>query len=91
MLNEYLSQGTVQSHLYGIDNFILTGLEVFDGEIDVNKFKTGNYVIVSAYDSSGKIPYYRVGDKITIDFGNQKSKQYKVMAIAGIPFNLSLG
>lgn len=86
LLNE---EHSIISHLYGVDDFIIDKLEIVGGEVDFEKFKTGNYVIASSYVDTGEGRYYNIGDKVPIDFGNGNVKEYEVMAIGDIPYALS--
>lgn len=78
---------------YGLDDFPASKLSVIDGELDLEKFKTGNYIILSPptinNDNDNSESYYNVGDKIEIDF-NDITKEYEVMAIANIPYSISI-
>lgn len=84
-LNE---EGLIDAHLYGIDDFITGKLEIADGEFDLEKFKTGEFVIASSFIDTGEGRYYNIGDKVPIDFGNGNVKEYEVMAIGDIPYAL---
>lgn len=84
-----IAQDNLKVKLHGLDDSILEELECFDGEINMNKFKSGKYVIASAFRSDENFPYYKTGDTITINFPNGSSEQYEVMAIADIPFPIS--
>ncbi len=77
----------IDSHLYGIDEFVISKMEIKEGNFDLEKFKTGNYIIVTDY-IFGDEKYYSIGDKVTIDYGNGNKKEYEVMAIGDIPFVL---
>lgn len=83
-----MEERLIDTHLYGVDDFITGKLEIADGKIDLEKFKTGNYVIASSFVDTGEGRYYDIGDKVTVDFGNGKIKEYEVMAIGDIPFAL---
>lgn len=79
----------IDAHLYGVDDFITGKLEIVDGTFDLEKFKTGNYVVASSYTDTGKGRYYDIGDMVPIDFGNGNVKEYEVMAMGDIPYALS--
>lgn len=81
--------GKISSHLYGVDGLILPKLEIAEGTFDEEKFQTGNYVIVSTFETAGRGAYYHVGDQVTIDYGNGKAKTYEVMALGNIPYCMS--
>lgn len=89
IFNNKISQNNMKVQLYGLDDSILKELEYFNGKIDLDKFRTGKYIITSTFDEEGRIPYYKIGDKVTIDFPNRNSQEYEVMAIANIPFPIS--
>lgn len=81
-------ESLIDAHLYGVDDFITGKLEIMDGKFDLEKFKTGNYVIASSFADNGDGRYYDIGDKVPIDFGNGNVKEYEVMAIGDIPYAL---
>ena len=84
-----LDEGWIASHLYGIDPFIIDKMELVEGKIDREKFATGDYVVVTTLVDTGEGKFYDIGDKVTIDFGNGKSKEYEVLALGDIPYALS--
>ena len=86
LLNE---EQKISAHLYGIDDFIMDKMEIVDGEMDWEKFKTGDYLVVTAFTNLGNGRYYDIGDKVTIDYGDGNAKEYEVMAIGNIPYALS--
>jgi len=79
---------TLQSNIYGLDEFTASKLEIFKGKLDMKKFLSGKYVVVSSYESEGGGRYYNVGDKVTLDFGNGNTKEYEVLAVGDIPYAL---
>ena len=81
-------ESLIDAHLYGVDDFITEKLEIAGGEFDLEKFKTGNYVIASSFIDTGEGRYYDIGDKVPVDFGNGNIKEYEVMAIGDIPYAL---
>lgn len=78
------------THLYGIDDFILNLLNVTNGDLDLEKFKSGDYIIVSTYVESGEGTYYNVGEKVTLSYPDGSHKTYEVLALATIPHNLGV-
>lgn len=84
-----LDEGWMASHLYGIDPFIIDKMELVEGRIDPEKFATGDYVVATTLVDTGEGKFYDIGDKVTIDFGNGKSKEYEVLALGDIPYALS--
>jgi putative ABC transport system permease protein len=81
--------------LYGIDDFVLKNLPVRHGEINIEKFKTGNYILVNEYDmrlpdGENPIPYFLPGDKISVTTNDGNTKQYEVMATVQLPYAFRL-
>ncbi len=81
--------------LYGMDDFVLKNLPVRHGSFDLEKFKTGNYILVNEYDirlPSGQapIPYFLPGEKISVTTNDGNTKQYEVMATVAIPYAFRL-
>ncbi len=57
--------------LYGADDFLLNGMEVIEGTIDLEKLKTGEYILLSVdYNDDGTVienPNISVGDTVRIN------------------------
>lgn len=85
-LQRFQENHQVCAHLYGIDEYLWDKLEVSDNEtFDKEKFATGDYVIASVFRDEQTDKFYDVGDKVTLDFGNGKTKEYTVLALGTIP------
>jgi len=77
----------VWSKVFGLNKFAFGKSDIFSGDTDWNKFSNGNYVIINTFVSGeDKGRYYDIGDKIILDFGNGKTKEYEVLAIGKIPY-----
>ena len=81
--------------LYGMDDFVLKNLPVRHGELNLEKFKTGNYILVNEYDmrlpdGEKPIPYFLPGDKISVTTNDGNTKQYEVMATVQLPYAFRL-
>lgn len=81
--------------LYGLDDFPLSQLNIFEGKLDLEKLKTGNYIIEGVgSDDYGNIEYetskFNIGDRITVTFENNVEKVYEVMAKAVVEHNMSV-
>lgn len=80
-------------NLYGVDDFVIENMELYEGSIDFDKIATGNFIIYGlsrrqgtlAYtgDISDEWKYFDVGDEITLE-GNNNSKKYTIMAICKV-------
>ncbi|WMJ77502.1 MULTISPECIES: ABC transporter permease [unclassified Sedimentibacter] len=90
MYQYYIDSGIASGHLYGLDKMCVDAIEVYAGEIDWEKFKTGNYIIVSSFDRNGEVNYYNVGDKVGLDFEDGNIKEYEVMAVGNIEHSVSV-
>lgn len=77
------------SRIYGVDGIAEDKLEIYEGEFDREKFKSGNYIVVSSFKNDGSGHFYDIGDKVKINFGNRKVKEYEVMAIGDVAYALS--
>ena len=77
--------------LYGMDDFVLKNLPVRHGNFDLEKFKTGNYILINEYDmrlpdGESPVQYFLPGEKITVTTNDGNTKQYEVMATVEIPY-----
>lgn len=77
-------------HTYGLDDNVFDKLELLDGEIDLNKMKTGDYIIVGTFDEEGLLNYYNIGDKVKLSQKDKSIKEYEVMAIALLPYPMQV-
>jgi putative ABC transport system permease protein len=82
---------TMMSDVYGLDDLIFQKISVIDGELDLDKFKTGDYIVAGCFvESNGTLSCYDVGDKVKIVFDNGEEKEYTVLAIGDIPYDVSM-
>lgn len=89
-MQEEIDSGTAVYHVYGIDDAAWEDFTVWQGEIDPEKLHSGNYVVVSPYDSEGKLSAYEVGDTIEVFSEDGGSRSCEIIAIASIPYNISI-
>ncbi len=69
-----LPDGSFLTHLYGLDSVLLSRLQLVDGEIDLEKLASGNYILEGAYvESRGTLDEssinHSVGDKLVLTVG----------------------
>ncbi len=83
-----LDSGSAMAMIYGVDRYGLEKIKMFS-DFDYDKFISGNYVIAAPFFSSGKVPPYNIGDKVTLEVGEGKTKEYEVLGIGGVPYNMS--
>lgn len=85
--NEVDGNGNYYIDLYGADDFPLSKLELIDGQLDLNKLKTGKYIIYAlpsnhanqGSEYSKNADYFNVGDKITLLINNEEY-EYEIIA-----------
>ncbi len=91
--------------LYGLDDFPASKLKVVEGELDMEKWLSGEGVFVSRAIAYGGASWYHPGDKLTmiydnavdyaaysIDFrGDGSEKTYEVLAVVEFPEAFSCG
>ncbi|ADZ82413.1 ABC transporter permease [Cellulosilyticum lentocellum] len=61
----------IYTGIYAMDDFNLEGLDIVKGELDIEKFKSGNYLLLGLMDDDyGNILYdealYDIGDKVKL-------------------------
>ena len=86
-------EGNYFLNLYGADDFVFKEMELYEGQIDLEKLATGNYIIYGLDRRAGSLAYvddvsedwkyFDVGDEITL-FGGKGAKKYKIMAICKV-------
>lgn len=87
--------------VYGLENFPLGRLDVLEGEIDLEKLKTGSYILEGVtlddhHNPKWETSHYQIGDTVTLcnyrGDGDSVSEndyaeyQYEVMAKVGISY-----
>jgi len=90
MLEEAARRSEQLLHIYGLDHGVLDRLTILQGSIDMEKLRTGKYVIAAPYDEAGKVLYYKLGDTVALPDANGILREYEVLAIATIPYNISI-
>ncbi len=93
-IKKRLENGMFTQYVYGLDDPVWEDMKVFEGSIDLEKLHSGDYVVVSPYDpdydSNGKVTVYHPGDKVKMFGKDGESKEREVIAIANIPYNISI-
>lgn len=75
--------------LYGMEDFPLSQLNIVEGKLDLEKFKTGKYIIEGVQsDDDGSIKWarskYHIGDKVILKLQDGSEQSYEVMAKADV-------
>lgn len=89
-LEEYAQEPQQILHIYGMDSGAMERLNVLQGHVDEDKLNSGKYVIAAPHDEAGKIRYYEIGDMIELPNADGKMQEYEVLAIADIPYSISV-
>lgn len=98
LLNIYLPEHLAYLSVFGFDSDIVRQMELVEGEIDEDKYASGNYVILTTNPLSSEVgeeagienyknplcALYDIGDEIEI-YG----RKYEVMAVVNVPSVLS--
>ncbi|MDE6424544.1 MAG: ABC transporter permease [Ruminococcus sp.] len=95
-----ITEKYISADIYGITPTLLNNLEPIQGELDIEKFKSGKYAVVYTQyididEKSSEDDFYEVGDTISISVLNADSnfsetlRSYEVMAVCEMPFALS--
>ena len=90
ILANTLQKESVNVHLYGIDEMLYEELGVCNGSFDKERFASGGYILVSAFDEATECYTYEPGEVVEIPDRNGNRKSYEVMAIAELPYSLSV-
>lgn len=77
-------------HIYGLDENGFDRLKWIKGSFDYEKLKSGNYVLISPHENLEEISYYQIGDRVTLPDAQGIEKEYEVIGIADIPYNISI-
>lgn len=80
----YDTPGKMYTQAYGLDDMMLKKLKPIEGEIDLELFHTGEYVLLDPIMSDNNpdnAACYKLGDKVTIPFRSGKEGTYTVMAV----------
>ncbi|MGB4659056.1 MAG: ABC transporter permease, partial [Mobilitalea sp.] len=95
--NTILKEKKMDYNLYALNDICTAQLSLIKGKIDLEKFNSGNYVIVNTYSDLmseedtlfAEDLFCDIGDRITITLPDGTDKEYEVMALAEIPYALS--
>lgn len=81
--------------VYGLDLWGTEQLEYFKGEMDWEKFQTGDYCLINTWGSAWGLEnkldgmFCDVGEIVTLEFPDGTTKEYEVMAFAEIPYAMT--
>ena len=87
--------GQVICSLYGADDMVLEYVKLLRGQLDLEKFRSGNYIIAGPGivlddpQASADTAYYDVGDSVEIHWEDGTTSVYEVMAIGEMQYAMS--
>ncbi len=86
--NAWRKSREMDGRVYGIGKMIMEKLENPEGELDWEKFETGDYVIVTRFwtDDGEGIDFFLPGEKVTVCNEAGEMREYEVLAVAEIPY-----
>ncbi len=72
---------------YGYSDALLSNLKVLEGTLDVERFQTGNYVLLGQFLGDGHLPsgdhVYHPGDRVTVEYYTEDSTVREVRDESG--------
>jgi len=85
--------GEIPTDIYGVPADLLCVFEPMEGELDVEKFRSGDYALVATgligtEIEAGEDDFYEVDDKLTVTSSDGVTKDFEVMARCSIPYSL---
>lgn len=90
--DSYSTPGEMYTTAYGLSDMMLKKLKPVKGEIDMELFRTGEYVLldpIMSDDNPENRACYEPGDEVTIPFRSGEKGTYKVMAVVEeLPYSL---
>lgn len=89
-ISETLQNSFQLLHIYGLDSGAMERLVVLDGSLDAEKLESGSYIVAGSYIDDGTVKYYEVGDIVHLPNPSGVMREYEVLAIASIPYNISV-
>lgn len=88
-LESIRDERAIDGKIFGIGKMVMEKLENSEGELDWEKFRTGDYVITTRFstlDDKG-INYFYPGEMVSIYNEKGECRQYEVLAVADVPYS----
>lgn len=91
-LQMYEDMSWMDGKVYGIGKLVMEKLENPQGELDWEKFATGNYVIATrfTFDEGGNTYFFQPGETVTLFNEAGEAREYEVLAVADMPYACEL-
>ena len=83
----YKVRGNQGVNIYGLDDFPAEYLQLIEGNMDIEKWKSGKGIYVTQLEmlENGKNTLYHRGDKVSISCSDGTENSYEVLAVVKIP------
>ncbi|MDO4275063.1 MAG: ABC transporter permease [Eubacteriales bacterium] len=88
VLKERLDAGLLPGNRYAYDETLLMDLKVLKGKLDMEKFRQGGYVLVTAFLGDETKNIYEPGDKVTLGFITENSFMREIKNKEGEPIDI---
>lgn len=88
-LNYVIQEKYIDGNVYGIGKLVMEKLENPEGNLDWDKFKTGNYIIASRFgydEEKERAAFFHPGETVTLFNQKGQKRTYEVLAIADMPY-----
>lgn len=82
-----LESGRIASHVMGINEDAFRHLDFTGKSCSWEQFQSGDYVITGSQEE-GFGQYYRAGDRVRVEIGEGKSREYTVLAVGDFGYDL---
>ncbi|MGO0986322.1 ABC transporter permease [Clostridioides difficile] len=83
--DEMKKSSNIGAAVFGLDEWLFSKCDIYKGNFELEKFKTGKYVLVNSYKNNGSnSQIFNIGDKVNID-----NNEYEVMGYIEVPTEMS--
>lgn len=83
--DEMKKSSNIGAAVFGLDEWLFSKCDIYKGNFELEKFKTGKYVLVNSYKNNGSnSQIFNIGDKVNIDHN-----EYEVMGYIEVPTEMS--
>lgn len=86
-IENYRQRGGHGVNIYGIDEWLTSYLQVIEGSLSLDQWKSGSGIFVTTLEmiGDGSVSMYHVGDEVAVSCVDGTVKNYEVLAVVKIP------
>lgn len=95
--SDYISyiekEKSIDGKIFGMGDMLLQKLDHVQGEIDMKKWASGNYLIATYFgdiQEGGGIPFFEPGERVQLTNDAGVEKSYEVLATVDIPYSVGI-